>query len=237
MKPHDYDLVSCIIPVHNGEPYLRESVQSVLAQTYRPIEILVIDDGSTDGTAAALADYGEVVKYLWQPNAGPATARNRGVSEARGQFIEFLDADDLWHAEKLERQRRFLDERPELGYCVTHCQNFWVPELAEEAEKFCDHRISKPMPGYVTQTLFARRSVFDTVGVFNVTLGHGDDTDWFCRAAEGGVPGELLPDVLMFRRLHPANRSRVLASNSRQEYLRIIKARLDRRRRAGGTGE
>jgi glycosyltransferase involved in cell wall biosynthesis len=229
------ELISCIIPVYNGELYLRESIESVFAQTYRPLEIIVVDDGSTDGTAGSVAAYGDLIKYVWQANAGPAAARNRGVSEAHGQFIAFLDADDLWHREKLERQARHLETRPQLEYCVTHCENFWVPELEEEAKRYRDHRISRPIPGYVTGTLFARRAAFDTVGAFDHSLGHGDGTDWFCRATERGIGGGLLPDVLMYRRLHQGNRSRVLAANSRDQYLRLLKATLDRRRKAGET--
>jgi glycosyltransferase involved in cell wall biosynthesis len=230
-------LISCIIPVHNGEPYLRESIDSVFAQTYRPIEVLVVDDGSTDGTADTVASYGDCVRYLRQANAGPGPARNHGIREARGQFIAFLDADDLWHAEKLERQASHLDLRPDLEYCVAQCQNFWVPELSEEAERYRSHRIAMPMPGYVVGTMLVRRGAFEVVGLFDPSLGHGHDTDWFCRAADRGVKGELWPEVLMYRRLHRRNRSRILAARSREEYLRIVKATLDRRRRAAESSQ
>ncbi len=223
-------LISCIIPVYNGEPYLREAIDSILAQTCRPLEIIVVDDGSTDGTADVAGGYGARLVYVRQTNAGPAAARNRGVGLARGEFVAFLDADDLWHPEKLQRQMARFQARSELGYCVAHVQNFWIPELKEEAEKFRDHRIAKPLPGYVTATLLARRSVFDTVGQFDPTLGHGDSTEWFLRAAEHGAVMELLPDVLLYRRLHQANRSRFLASRSRDQFLGILKATLDRRR-------
>jgi glycosyltransferase involved in cell wall biosynthesis len=147
---------------------------------------------------------------------------NLGLRAARGEFIAFLDADDLWHPEKLERQMARFRARTELDYCVTHAQNFWVPELQAEAEKFRHHRISRPLPGYVTQTLCARRGVFTEVGLFDTDLAYGDSADWFLRAAERGAVMELLPDVLMYRRLHPNNRSRILGSCSRQEFLRII---------------
>src|SRR2546426_10667200 len=94
-------LISCIVPVFNGERYLHETLNSILAQTYRPLEIIVADDGSTDGTRTIVASYGQQVRYLWQLNAGPAAARNLGLTAAKGEFIAFLDADDLWHPEKL----------------------------------------------------------------------------------------------------------------------------------------
>jgi glycosyltransferase involved in cell wall biosynthesis len=228
-------LISCIVPVFNGERYLAEALESILEQSYRPIEIIVADDGSTDGTADLIAHYGEQIRYLRQPNAGPAAARNLGLTAAQGEFVAFLDADDLWHPEKLKCQMdRFL-ARPELDYCVAYVQNFWMPELREEEEKFRGHRISKALPGYSTATLLSRRSFFDAVGQFNPALEHGEGTEWFLRAAEHGAIMELVPDVLLYRRLHQNNRSRLRASMSRDLYLQILIAYLDQRRRRNKT--
>jgi len=223
-------LISCIVPVFNGERYVREALDSIVAQTHCPLEIIVADDGSTDGTAAIVAVFGERVRYFKQSNEGPAAARNLGISVATGDFVAFLDADDLWHPEKLERQLARFQARPELDYCVTHAQNFWIAEMVAEAEKFQRHRISGPLPGYVTGTLMARRVVFDAVGLFNPALAHGDSTDWFLRAAERGALMDILADVLLFRRLHPSNRSRVRAATSRDEFLQLLKLSLDRKR-------
>jgi glycosyltransferase involved in cell wall biosynthesis len=224
-------LISCIVPVYNGEQYLKEALDSILTQTYRELELIVIDDGSTDGTAAVVAGYGDRVRCQFQPNAGPAAACNSGLTTAHGDLVAFLAADDLWHPEKLARQMARFQARPELDLCVTQLQNFWVPKLIEEEAKFRDHRLSKPMPGYTCVTLLARRSLFETVGAFNSTLQHGNDLEWFLRAAEHGAVMELLPDVLVYRRLHQTNRSRRLAANSREAFLQILKTSLDRRRR------
>ncbi len=223
-------LISCIVPVYNGERYLREALDSILAQTYRPLEIIVVDDGSTDRTPMVAEAYGDQIRYLHQPNAGTASACNLGLRAANGDFVAFLAADDLWHPEKLTRQMVRFREGPQLDVCVTHVENFWVPELREEAERFRDHRISKPLPGYVPQTLLARRGIFETVGYFNVTLRHADSTDWFLRAAEHGAIMEILPDALVYRRIHSSNLSRRMASDSRREYLQLLKTSLDRRR-------
>src|SRR5207248_471964 len=119
---------------------------------------------------------------------------------------------------------------------VTHIQNFWVPELEAEAARFRDHRLSQPAPGYLTQTLLAKRALFDAVGTFDPARRHVHDTEWFVRAAEYDAVVELLPDVLVYRRLHAANRSRVLAAASREEYVRMVKAALDRRRGLTSVG-
>lgn len=230
-------LITCIIPVYNGERYLREAIDSIFQQTYPSLELIVADDGSTDRTRAVIASYGDKIRCLSQPNSGPATARNLGVRAATGEYVAFLDADDVWHPEKLERQIARFDARPGLDCCVTHVQNFWVPESRDEEERFRDHRVSKPLPGYVTQTLLARRRLFQAVGLFDTTLDHGDSTDWFIRAEQYGAVMELMPDVLLYRRLHQTNRSRLLASNSRDEFLKIVKAHLDHQREmkmAGG---
>lgn len=224
--------VSCIIPVFNCERYLAEAINSILSQTYSPLEVIVADDGSTDRTGQIIAAFGEQVRCVTQANQGPSTARNLGIGAATGNFIAFLDADDLWHAEKLARQMERFQARPELDYCVTNCQNFWVPELQVEAAKFRNHRISRPMAGYVTGTLVGRRAVFAKVGLLSTTLAHGDSTEWFLRAAEQGAIAELLPEVLMYRRLHLNNRSRLLAARSKDEYLRLLKFSLDQRRRS-----
>lgn len=226
-------LVSCIVPVFNGERYLAETLDSILAQTHNPLEMIVVDDGSTDGTAAIVAGYGDKVRYIFQENAGPAAAYNTALAVVRGEYVAFLGADDLWHREKIACQLGRFEARPELDYCVTHLENFWIPELKEEADRLRDHRLARPMPGYTSATLLARQALFDEVGTFDATLQHGHDFDWFLRAAEHGATMELLPDVLMYRRLHHTNRSRRLADDSRKTYLRILKASLDRRRRQG----
>ena len=106
-------LISCIVPVYNGERYLGEALDSILAQTYRPLEIIVVDDGSTDGTAEVVAIYGDQVRYLKQVNGGPAATRNLGLSSSNGEFVAFLDQDDLCHPEKLERLMERFKTRPE----------------------------------------------------------------------------------------------------------------------------
>lgn len=133
--------------------------------------------------------------------------------------------------DKLARQINFFKRRPELDLCVTHVKNFWTPELREEAERFRNHRISQPLPGYVPQALLARRTLFEIVGHFNIALRHADSTDWFLRVIEHGAVIDILPEVLVYRRIHQSNLSRRMASASRQEYVELLKATLDRRRR------
>lgn len=223
-------LVSCIVPAFNAERFLGEAIDSILGQTYRPIEVIVVDDGSTDGTPGVARGYGDRIAYVRQPNAGPAAAFNKGLQLAKGEYVSFLAADDLWHPEKLSCQMEMFRSRPELDLCCAHLENFWVPELRFEEERFAGHRLRAPTPAYSLGTLLARRSVFDKVGLLDDELQHADALDWFLRATEKGAVQEMLPNVLLRRRLHQGNRSRHRAAASRHAHLRVIKASIDRRR-------
>ena len=205
MRPR---LISCIIPVFNGEPYLGEALKSVLEQTYQPVEIVVVDDGSTDGTAEVVERYSAQVSYLRQSNQGSATAKNLGLSATQGEFIAFLDADDLWHPEKLARQMARLRERPDIDLCFTRFQHFWMPELAEEAKRYQGHPLSQPLSAYLVSSLLVRRTVFETFGQFDNGLRGNENMIWYLRAAERGAFIEVVPDVLTYRRLHGKNITR-----------------------------
>ena len=223
-------LVSCVVPVFNGERYIEEALQSILAQTYRPIEVVVVDDGSVDSTAAIVAAHGDRVVYVHQPNAGPSAASVRGVEAACGELIAFLDADDRWPPGKLASQVAHLAEHPETAAVFGYARNFWVPELQEEALRYSDHRISRPLPAYSRGTMMARRAAFDTVGHFDLQMGHGEVQDWVLRARSLGAGVDLLPDLFLERRLHPGNRSRPKSRDSRLQFLDLIKRNLDRSR-------
>jgi glycosyltransferase involved in cell wall biosynthesis len=223
--------ISCVIPVFNGEAYLGEALDSVFAQTLPPTEVIVVDDGSTDGTWDVVDRFGARVRYIRQDNQGPGAARNTGIALATGQLLAFLDADDLWLPQKLDRQVRRFAERADLQVSVTKVRNFWIEELRAEAEAMRDHRLSADaLPGYVPQTMLARREVFARVGRFDETLRVGEDTDWFLRAADLGTEVELLPEVMVMRRFHRTNLTR--AGNALQSNLADAVWRSLQRRRA-----
>ena len=223
-------LVSCVVPVFNGERYLAEALDSIIAQAHQNLEVLVVDDGSTDGTAGVAEAYGDTVTYIRQSNAGPAIARNTGITAAKGDFIAFLDADDTWVADKLERQLARFDARPELGICAAHNQNFWEPELKDEELRLRAEGAGDPQPG-VFPSMLIRHSVFDTVGLLNPDLKHRDSMEWLGRAKDACIVMETMPDVLLNRRLHLANISREEAAADPAEMLRALKERLDRKRK------
>ena len=230
-------LISCIVPVHNGESYLAEALDSIRQQTYQRLEIIVVDDGSTDATAELIGSYDQQIRCLRQPHSGPGVARNLGLRAARGSLVAFLDADDLWHPQKLARQLACFTARPSLNLCLTHLQNFWIPELTKAAQRFRTHRFAKPLPGYAPQTVMARRSLFETVGLFDPALQPADDLDWFIRAAEQNTEMKLIPDVLVYRRVHRENVSMepgkgTISAAMKEQVLHVLKASLDRSRQS-----
>jgi len=228
-------LVSVIIPVYNGERYLAEAIESVLAQTYRPIEIIVVDDGSTDGSADVAKRFGSPVRYDFQPNSGAGAARNRGAELARGSVLAFLDADDIWLADKLARQMAAFDADPELDMVFGHVRQFYSTELDEHVRRNTRYA-AEIMQGYVPGTLLIKRGAFFRAGPFATNWRVGEFIDWYLKAMEQGLKSFLLPEIVMKRRLH-ANNMGIRERKHQTDYVRILKASLDRRRKKGGQGQ
>jgi glycosyltransferase involved in cell wall biosynthesis len=230
-SPERDGLVSAIIPVYNGARYLADAIESVLAQSYRPVELIVVDDGSTDDSATVARRFSDA-RLILQENRGVAAARNRGVAESRGEFIAFLDQDDRWTPDKLSLQVARLRANPALGYILAHQRVFLEPGLAPPPWLREIHLEGDPV-GFLPGTLVIRREVFDKVGEFNEAIRSASDTDWFFRAKTLGVAMEILPETLLIRRIHGANQSREVA-HGQAELLKLVRASLAMRRRNGG---
>jgi len=224
-------LISCIVPLFNGEKYLGEALDSIFAQTYRSIEVIVADDGSTDGSRAVVDGYGGRVKWISQETAGPAATRNLGARTASGEMLAFLDADDLWKPQKLERQLNQLQLRPELDACVSLAQMFWMAEIGAEEALYRDHPRGQPIPGYASTTLLARRSTFDRIGMYREDLWFADSTEWFIRFREAGLALALMEEVLVLHRMHSTNLTRRRSDASKAEFARVVGETLSRRRK------
>jgi glycosyltransferase involved in cell wall biosynthesis len=224
--------VSCVIPAYNAERYLDRALRSVFDQSRPPDEIIVVDDGSADGTADMLAAYGSRLRVLHQANAGPAAARNRGIEMAAGQLICFQDADDEWHRDKLAKQLALFDARPDVGICITHLRNVWAEHLVDGRRGIEEHASANDPPGYVFQTSLIRRSVFERVGMRDENLRRAEDIEWFARARDAGVVLTVIPEVLVHRHLHGQNTSdagETSASDRYDQLLEVMAARLKQR--------
>ncbi len=220
-------LVSVIVPVYNGERYLGYALQSILDQDYRPLEIIVVDDGSVDSTAPLARSF-EDVRYVYQANRGHGAAMNTGIGLAEGEFLAFLDADDLWAPHKLSIQVRYMIEHPEIDYVLAQMRNFLEPGTAPPSRITRD-LILADYAALQVGVLLARRALFETVGVFDNGYSHAKDVDWFVRAAEAGARMAILPQILLHRRLHGSNRS-YLSGPRTTEFLTVMKKHIDRHR-------
>jgi glycosyltransferase involved in cell wall biosynthesis len=223
--------VSVIMPVHNGEIYLTEAIENIRRQDYKSLEIIIVDDGSTDNTAKIAADFQDLVHYLYQPNTGPAAARNRGLLTAKGDVIGFLDVDDLWSENKLKLQLEHLNRIPSPDVVLGHTQRMQLIEHEKGNVRFKEW--SGPvLVMHVGSALF-RKSVFEKVGLFNESLGYCEDWDWFMRAKEMNVPMVVHKEVTYYYRRHDQNMTND-SEATLKSALKVLRQSLNRRRQEGG---
>jgi glycosyltransferase involved in cell wall biosynthesis len=224
-------LVTVVLPVFNGERYLAQAIDSVLGQNHPAIEVVAIDDGSTDGTARILESYQDRLRFERQPNRGAGAARNRGVELARGELLGFLDADDLWVDGRVARQVAVLAGQPECDAVLGWVDHFHSPELDPGQRA----RIVEPTaePGaFHAGTMLIRRSSFLRVGYLPTKYKLGEFIDWYLRAQEAHLRFVTQPEVALRRRLHMGHVG-LRERQYRSDYARILKAAMDRRRGRG----
>jgi glycosyltransferase involved in cell wall biosynthesis len=209
-------LVSVIIPTYQRVKFIEEAIRSVLNQTYGNLELIVIDDGSTDGTdelLSAISAEDQRVRYSRQANAGPAAARNKGVQISNGFLIAFLDSDDTWMPDKLEKQMRVFDQDVEV--CFSYCSGFFVNENGERArsfdqqwnstrfysaEDFLFHRVGF----FFTSSAVVKKECLEKVGAFDENLEFLEDVDlWFRILVE--CKSDYIDEPLVINRRHPDN--------------------------------
>jgi len=219
--------VSVIIPTYNGERTLAACIESVLSQRYESLEIVVVDDGSTDGTHSVVKLFGNKVRYIYQDNRGPSAARNRGIELSKGVIIGLLDDDDLWIDRTLSLQIRCMRKDPSIEIVCGLTQYRWLKDDKIDSEIL--RQASEPVLSFNFGSAIYRRSVFDKVGFFDETKRTCEDVDWFLRAREKGVNMAVLEAATLLYHKHPEGISHgkdIHESN----FLKEIKASLDRRR-------
>lgn len=216
----DRPLVSVIVAVSNGACYLAQALESVLSQTYRRVELIVVDDGSVDNSDKVARSRKEV-RYISQDNKGLAVARNAGVNAAQGELVAFIDQDDLWAPNKLDSQVDCLLQNPEIQYV-----NAWVKLFIEPGSRlrtgYTEDFLGQAHVGRTPGTLVARKTVFDLVGMFSADFRIACDVEWFKRAHDYHVPMCVIPEVLLYKRIHNNNLSSDVTTN-RRELFSIIR--------------
>ncbi len=221
--------ISIIIPVFNAERYLAEAIESVLMQAVKPLEVIVVNDGSTDESEKVTNTFKNDICYLLQENKGASAARNLGINLAKSSLLAFLDADDVWTAHKLELQLNALKEGTKLDMVFGNIEQFVSPELDAENRNRLRSEL-KIMPGYHVGTMLIKRESFQQVGPFKEDLQLAEFIDWFNRAEGMKLYYKMLPEVVMKRRIHTTNQG-LYKRQHMKEYASVLKAALDRRRR------
>jgi glycosyltransferase involved in cell wall biosynthesis len=223
-------LVSAVIAVHDGERFLGEAIASVLAQTYEPLECVVVDDGSSDRSPEIAVAAGERVRLVRQPRRGAAAARNAGARAARGELLAFLDADDVWEPEKIERQVALFRERPELGF--VYCGLRQIDADGHELERSAPPEPAQALrsillnvPPFIglAQTGVVRREAFWAAGGFDESMTNAEDSDLAWRLVSQ-VPVAAVAEPLASYRSHPAQKHRDLAAFERSASYTMRKA-------------
>lgn len=220
--------ISVIIPVFNAELYLAEAIESVLIQEPKPLEIIVINDGSTDKSADILEKYLPDINLIQQENKGAASARNLGIFFSKGSFLAFLDADDIWMPDHQRILLQAFEKDPDLDMVMGSVEQFISPELNEVKNNLLREEL-KIMPGYHPGAILVKKESFLCVGMLNENLQLAEFVDWFSRAREMKLKHSLLPEVVYKRRLHLGNQG-IYKREYLKDYISVLRAGLKRRK-------
>jgi glycosyltransferase involved in cell wall biosynthesis len=224
-------LVSVVIPTYNSADFLIEAVDSVLGQTWRDFEIIVVDDGSTDGTHESVRRYDDEVRYFYKKNGGPSSARNMGVKQARGRYVAFLDSDDVWEPEKLGVQMRFASEHPEIKLICT--DSALMGPRGSRQRKLKSDLLGNLFPilysnSFIrTSTVLMEKACFQTVGYFDERYRSAEDYDLWLRVAKR-YPIAYINQPLVRYRKHEDNVS-LDKITLRHNALTVLRGHYDRR--------
>jgi glycosyltransferase involved in cell wall biosynthesis len=219
--------ISVILAVRNGADLIGEALASVGGSNIKPSEILVVDGGSSDETVA-VAERFEGVTIVRQHSKGIANAYNEGIARAKGDLLAFISHDDHWIPGKLDRQVAFMKGHPEYPLSVTHVQHYLEPG-GSPPPGFRRELLEKAVPGLLMETLMVRPLVFERVGGFDPSFEVGEDTDWFARVKDAGIPIGILPETLTMKRVHGSNTS-LNSPRVNALLLKAMRRSIDRKR-------
>jgi glycosyltransferase involved in cell wall biosynthesis len=211
------NFVSVIIPTYNRSAFLKEAIDSVLAQTYKNFELIVVDDGSTDNTREILSIYKDKISAIFAVHGGPSSARNLGIKSSRGEFIAFLDSDDLWMPKKLEKQIKFIKHNPGVSICQT--EEIWVRNDVrvnprKKHKKFSGWIFEMCLPLCIVSpsSVILHRTVFDKVGLFDETMPACEDYDLWLRISPFYQIHLIEENLIIKRGGHSDQQSKAVAS-------------------------
>jgi glycosyltransferase involved in cell wall biosynthesis len=229
--------ISAVMSVYNGETYLAAAIDSVLSELGEGDEFIVVDDGSSDGTAGILARYAGRVRIITQDNRGMAAGINRAIADAAGEFIAFNDADDLWEPGRIASQMAAFEQDSALDAVFGMALQFVSPELSEELQR----RYAPPvalMPGATLACVLVRMRLMQRLGPLDEAKRVTSVYSWFAQLKSESVRTRMIDAVVLRRRLHELNWSRTNRQELRADTLKSLRDHILRQRRTGpgGTG-
>jgi glycosyltransferase involved in cell wall biosynthesis len=212
-------LVSVIMAAYNAAGHIGEALDSVLAQDWQPLEVVVVDDGSTDDTAEVVRRYPDVV-YVQQDNQGPSAARNAAAERSSGEFVANFDSDDLLPPTRVGDQARYLIAHPEVGAVFGRQEWMNAPEWMARDSVYGD------VDGIPLSSVMFRRDVFFELGGYDTSFVHGEDMDLLVRMRECGIDYQVIPEIVLYRRYQPSSLTGGRAPH--EPLLRSLRAKLAR---------
>jgi glycosyltransferase involved in cell wall biosynthesis len=215
----DQPLVSVIMAAYNASEHIGEALESALAQDWQPLEVVVVDDGSTDDTAAIVGRYPDVV-YVRQENQGPSAARNAAVEHSSGDFVANLDSDDLLPPTRVADQARYLLAHPEVGAVFGRQEWLNAPDWMARDSVYGD------VDGIPLSSVMFRRDVFFELGGYDTSFVHGEDMDLLVRMRERGLEYHVVPEIVLYRRYQASSLTGGRAPH--EPLLRSLRAKLAR---------
>jgi teichuronic acid biosynthesis glycosyltransferase TuaG len=221
--------IDVIIPVYNGAAFIAEAIASIQAQTFKNFEIMVVDDGSDDDTADIVVNLCKTdpnISIIKQEHLGVQSALNKAISETKSQYIAFLDADDIWHPQKLEKQLEYIKAN-NTEFCFCLMQEFDDSSIVARISKHKARK--KPMKGFHKSAFLADRKVFNKYGLFDESVGIGDFVEWYSRVIRTQRSVGMVEEVLAYRRIHNTN---TMLKANKNSLLHILKKHLDESRKA-----
>jgi glycosyltransferase involved in cell wall biosynthesis len=228
MMNEHFPAVSVILPVYNGERFLRAAIESVLNQEQVRVELIVVDGDSTDGTGAISASFEDRLRYFRTVRDNVSIAKNFGIPKARHPLIAFMSSDDFWLPLKLQKQIAWMTSNP--GVDMVVCQmRYFLHEGFAWPENFPRRLQDQEPVGLLPEGLLCRKEVFDRVGVFDPTLTTAEDVDWFARARERGEKIGVAPEVLLLKGVHDRNTS-LTSPDIRSDLFRALRGSVRRKK-------
>ena len=214
-------LISVIMPTYNNGKYIKQAIESIYAQNYDNIEIIVVDDGSTDNTKEILKEY-KNIKYFYIRHKGIPFARNLAIENSNGEYIAFCDSDDYWLPEKINTQIQYFKEHPDCEIVFTSLENFFEDENLKKDKRALKEKNFELINKYYLPTCLIKKQLFDKIGVFKQDFQTGEDTEFLYRISTNGISiKNLITRKFYMRRLHGNNITLTKTKKSINEFLKL----------------